>query len=236
MDATSSPGHDEVLRALRDAWAGQPDLTLATLFARLANEGLGFGATDADLLQALRREASIHPPRLTLADAALAAWSLQIRPPAGSLVDVTLHGNDVVVRRRGEDGPLRPSVWTFAGMEDACVGQELVLSTREEQQHRLGWVELITRLDPAVAEVPYEGWLRRRNLGDTVYLYITEQEQILLDHRLHIFEQERRDVRTRRLNWDAVAQWGIGKRLVVRLANGSMWESAPLQKVLVVAC
>lgn len=230
------PAQDEVLRALRDAWAGQPDLTLATLFARLANEGLGFGATDADLLRALRREASIHPPRLTLADAALAAWSLQVRSPAGSLADVTLHGNDVVVRRRGEEGPLRPSVWTFAGMEDACVGEQLVLGADEGQWLPLGRVELITRLNLDAAEPPYEGWLRRRDLGDTVYIYITEEEQILLDHRLHIFEQERREVRTRRLNWDAVAQWGIGKRIKVRLANGLMWESAPLQKVLVVAC
>lgn len=236
MDATSSPDHDEVLRAVRDAWAGQPDLTLATLFARLANSGLGFGSTDADLLQALRREASIHPPRLELADAALAAWSIRVRPPAQWLADVTLHGNDVVVRRRGEEGPLRPSVWTFVGMKDVSVGEDLRLGTDEEQWVNLGCIELITRLDVQAAEVPYGGWLRRRDLGETVYLYITGKEHILLDHRLHIFEQERREVRTWRLNWDAVAQWGIGKRLVVRLANGSMWESAPLQKVLVVAC
>ena len=42
-----------VLDAVRRVWEGQPDLTLPTLFAMLANRGVGWGAGDEDLLREL---------------------------------------------------------------------------------------------------------------------------------------------------------------------------------------
>ena len=50
IDPTRIPG---VLDAVRRAWEGQPDLSLPTLFGVLANEGIGWGSTDEDLVTAL---------------------------------------------------------------------------------------------------------------------------------------------------------------------------------------
>ena len=57
---------DPTLESLRRAWEGQPDLSLATFFAMLANRGIGWGASDAELVAELQRQAAVHPPLLPL--------------------------------------------------------------------------------------------------------------------------------------------------------------------------
>lgn len=57
---------DPTLAALRKAWEGQPDLSLPTLFALLANRGIGWGVSDAELVTELERQAEVHPPLLPL--------------------------------------------------------------------------------------------------------------------------------------------------------------------------
>lgn len=66
---------DPTLESLRRAWEGQPDLSLATFFAMLANRGIGWGASDAELVAELQRQAAVHPPLLPLDNGRIAeSW------------------------------------------------------------------------------------------------------------------------------------------------------------------
>ncbi|WP_408932804.1 hypothetical protein [Corynebacterium marquesiae] len=64
---------DPTLESLRRAWEGQPNLSLPTFFAMLANQGIGWGATDDELVAELERQARVHPPLLPLEDGRIAA-------------------------------------------------------------------------------------------------------------------------------------------------------------------
>src|SRR5699024_9586868 len=59
---------DAVLHALRRTSAGQPDLSLPTLMAMAATEGIGWGSSDEELMDYLTDIATQYPPELSPGD------------------------------------------------------------------------------------------------------------------------------------------------------------------------
>src|SRR5699024_2407536 len=61
---------DEVLRAVKVAWAGQPDLSLPTLMAMAGTQDIGWGSSDDELIDYLAGRAQKYPAELKPADVA----------------------------------------------------------------------------------------------------------------------------------------------------------------------
>lgn len=222
-----------VLDAVRRVWEGQPDLSLPTLFAMLANRGVGWGAGDEDLLRELAAMERIHPGELPLVDARVTArFLLHTDGPAHR---VMVDPWRVVVRRPGVTA--QPGVWRYATLRAASVGGPLVVTSAEGIDHRLGVLTLITLIDdaPTSTVVTLDG-RRRRGQGDEVHLItLTDDTTVLLSHGLDVFRVGRRELQHETRAWESLIACTPGRPLVVQPPGGGpVVEYAPVQEILVV--
>lgn len=220
-----------VLDAVRRVWEGQPDLSLPTLFGLLANRGIGWGATDEDLLRELATMEHMHPGTLPLLDARVTARFLLLTEAPAHRVMVDPWR--AVVRR--PEVSAQPGLWRYATIRPAFVGAPLVLTSAEGIDHRLGVLRSITLLDdspePTVADLT---GLRRRRVGDAVYLItLGDGGTVLLSHGFDLFAAGRRRLEHEVLRWETLAVCRPGEPLVVQGPGGGRpREFAPVQEII----
>ncbi|QGU03725.1 hypothetical protein [Corynebacterium comes] len=207
-----------VLDAVRRAWEGQPELSLPTLFGILANQGVGWGASDEDLLRALSTTERTHPGTLPLVDARVTSRYLLLTesPEHRVMVDPWR----VIVRRPGVSA--QPGVWDYATIRPAFVGSPLVITSAEGIDHRLGVLARISLLDaspdPGIADLT---GIRRRDLGDAVYLVtLRDGDTVVLSHGFDRFTAGRRSLDHEARPWDSLVACSPGQPLVVRSPGG----------------
>lgn len=215
QDPTRIPG---VLDAVRRVWEGQPELSLPTLFGLLANRGIGWGATDEDLLRELSAMERTRPGTLPLLDARVTARFLLFTEAPGRRVMVDPWR--VVVRRPGVSA--QPGVWHYATIRPAFVGSPLVITSAEGIDHRLGVLSNITLLDDMpTPTVPDLTGLKRRGMGDAVHLItFTDGSTAVLSHGLDHFTASRRRLEHESSVWESLPACRPGAPLVVQGPGG----------------
>ncbi|MDN6236461.1 hypothetical protein ACTXN7_09250 [Corynebacterium flavescens] len=213
---------DSTLRALRETWEGRPELSLATLFAMLQNQGIGWGASDEELVSALEHMSHVRPSLVPLADGRVSEgrWLLLT-----SGHRVTVDKSFIVVRpvnTRGVAG--QPVVWPYRNIRGAGPARPLVVTDDEGFEHRLGVVESVERQRIQRTEAHQVLALEdisRADIGDTVLVVRTEESMIVIDHGLHSFEPLRRELRRRDYSWQKIKRCIPGQELLVQ-SGGSL--------------
>ena len=177
---------DPTLESLRRAWEGQPNLSLPTFFAMLANQGIGWGATDDELVAELERQARVHPPLLPLEGGRIAAGEWLVLADAPTY-RITATPNHIIVRRPDT----QPVVWAYESIRSTGPGRPFTIRDTEGFEHRFGVVSSLMRLS---AECPDLNGLKRQDLGDFVFILRFAAAIGVLDHGLHLFAKENRRV------------------------------------------
>lgn len=220
------PKHVErTLGLLRDAWEGQPSLSLAQLLGKL-----GVVLSDATLVDALERQIHAHPPVLPLKAGRVSEgrWLLAtegfrvtltaeiviVRPTAGARS--TPRARRVGPGGEGLGQPEQPTIWGYDKVAGTGPGWPLSIVDAEGRRRRYGVVEELSRQRLDVPDL--QGRTRSR-MGDAVYVIKTEAETITVDHGLHVYKQERRTLSRADYKWDKVVECGVGKQLCL-LAGG----------------
>ncbi len=209
QDPLRIPG---VLEAVGRVWEGQPELSLPTLFGILANRGIGWGASDEDLLRELAVMERERPARLSLVDARYLILTTEHR--------VMVDPWRVIVRRPGVTA--QPGVWDYSSLRPVVVGGPLVLTSEDGIEHRLGEVTAIMLIDAhPTPTVPTLDGLQRREMEDRVYLLALEDEStVLLSHGLQRFHAGRRELAQDRLRWESLPACTPGQPLLVQPPGG----------------
>lgn len=215
---------DEVLGAVRNAWAGQPDLTLPTLMAMAANQSIGWGSSDEELIGYLESVAQNYPPEITpedLADGASFMLTMMDKGLRISLVDA-----HVIVRSHPTHQTV---VWEFDSFRTTGPGSPLVISDTAGIDHRLGITERITRLDSDAKRTDLEG-ISRADIGDAVYVIVSDDGRtVTLSRRLEVSSTDRRRLEVSNYQWNRVLSHAP---LIVELARGERLELGTPTKVL----
>lgn len=236
-DPTRIPAVAERLRA---AWEAQPSVPFAQLWAQLESLGVGFNATDTELVEAcdelLRRHPYSFAPVLS-GDAPSASPAprtvvVETADP-GPVVTLSVEPGEplgwAVVR--GRRAGVQPAVWRFRTVRACRAGAPLVVEDAEGFVHRLGVVERLTSARFAVAPgenaAALDG-LRRAELGDREFVVRFEDDSwALVGHALWWFRVGRRAVDARRLRWVGFESGMPGAPLLVR-TPGAELEELPL--------
>ena len=183
---------DPTLESLRRAWEGQPDLSLPTFFAMLANQGIGWGATDTELVAELERQAGVHPPLLPLEGGRIVeGMARACRRPH---LPHHRHPTHIIVRRPDT----QPVVWAYESIRPTGPGRPFTIRDAEGFEHRFGVVSSLMRLS---AERPDLNGLKRQDLGDFVFILRFAAAIGVLDHGLHLFAKENRRVARQDYSW-----------------------------------
>lgn len=215
---------DDVLRAVRNAWAGQPDLTLPTLMAMAANQGIGWGSSDDELIGFLDSLAEHYPPEIMPEDVIDGAGFLLTMMDKGlriSLVDA-----HVIVRSHPTHQTV---VWEFDTFRTTGPGFPLVITDTAGIDHRLGITERITSLDSDAKRDDLKG-LSRSDIGDAVYVIVSDDGRtVTLSRRLEVSSTDRRSLEVSNYQWNRVISHAP---LIVELAGGERLELGTPTKVL----
>lgn len=216
---------DPTLAALRKAWEGQPDLSLPTLFALLANRGIGWGVSDAELVTELERQAEVHPPLLPLEGGRVGTgvWLVLSDAPTSR---ITADSSRIIVRRPNA----QPVVWEYNAIRPTGPGRPFVVTDTEGFEHRLGIVSSIMRLDEPLPEL---SGLSRYELGDFVYVLRVGDAIAVLDHGLHLFHKENRRVVAYNYAWKRMEKCRPGEELELLLEGGDYARLGKVGEVLV---
>ena len=218
---------DEVLRAVKGAWAGQPDLSLPTLMAMASTQGIGWGSSDDELVDYLAELAQQYPAELKpgdLADGSGYMLSLMDNAMSISLIDAhvivhTPHRKQTVV-------------WKFASFRTMSPGFPLVSTDGEGIDHRLGVIERIIRMDIQQKRESLQG-LTRAEIGDVVHVVTTDDgTTIRLSRRVDIVAAARRSLEVESQQWTRVVQHSP---LVIELAGGTTMNLGTPATVLLAA-
>lgn len=202
-----------VIAALQRAWEGQPELSLPALMGVLTNRGIGWGATDAELISALGELEKEHPALLDAHPAA--PYTITTESPARQ---VTLSAGVAVVRS-GESAEAMPGVWAFESLRRTGPGRPLVVRDTEGIEHRLGVVRLISRLDAASA--PILGGLERAEVGAHRWLVVLQNgARAVVGQRIRVWEKHRREVTSRAYNWQRMLACAPGQDMVFSPVGG----------------
>ena len=218
VDSMQDPLHvDKTLQALRDAWEGQPELSLPTLFAMLQNQGIGWGCSDEELIKALRRLTFVHPPWLPLDNG---------RPSEGRWLlvtsghRITVDAESILVRPVSPQGaPGQPVSFSYTCMRGAGPGRPLVVKDSEGFEHRFGIVLSAQRQrsDQACPE-----GLSRADIGNIVFVVRTEESMIVIDHGLHSFHPLRRELKRKDYSWNQIVCCRRGQALILRAGGAKI--------------
>ncbi|AZA12158.1 hypothetical protein CGERO_09335 [Corynebacterium gerontici] len=125
-----------MIRALADAWAGQPDLSITQLLMQVENHHGGPGASDEEFLHVCQALASRYMARLPNgADFPVdAAYYLRT-----CSAEVIVNAQSVAILREGS----APSMWRYNSVGSAEVGNELVLVDSNLHRYAYGRVKSI---------------------------------------------------------------------------------------------
>ncbi len=179
----------------------------------LATRGAGWGASDAELVEALTEMEREHPSLIDAHPSSNLSISTASPPRLVTLA------NDVIVVRDAAEPAAMPSVWTFASLRRTGPGRPLVVRDTEEIEHRLGVVRLVSSFDPADAP-PLTG-LRRDALGEARWLVLFEDgNRAVVGPRLRVWEQHRRDVEARVIAWDRIVRCAAAENMEIAPAGG----------------
>ena len=216
---------DPTLESLRRAWEGQPDLSLATFFAMLANRGIGWGASDAELVAELQRQAAVHPPLLPLDNGRIAEgeWLGLAEAPTNRITATPTH---VIVRRP----QAQPVVWAYDSIRPTGPGRPFTIRDTEGFEHRFGVVTSLMRLSTTCPDLK---GLKRQELGDFVFVLRFSGAIGVLDHGLHLFAKENRRVTRQDYSWQRIEKCRPGEELEVILGGGESARLGAIEEVLV---
>ncbi|CAM3866153.1 hypothetical protein COFR110785_02845 [Corynebacterium frankenforstense] len=207
-----------VLDAVRRAWEGRPDLELATLFAMLGNEGIGWGADDEELIAALEAMAARHPESADTDTPGLVM--VRTESPAARLT-LDMAARRVTVRS-GVKGR-QPVSWLFEDVVRLRVGMPCVLRDSGGVDHRLGVVAGITVEAGRRARTSLRG-LTRGSLDRDVYaLRCTEgktERMVLAGRGLDVYAKVGREVEHEHLKWARLVSAEVGEQLRVAPRGG----------------
>ncbi|WP_293822583.1 hypothetical protein [uncultured Corynebacterium sp.] len=216
---------DPTLESLRRAWEGQPDLSLPTFFAMLANRGIGWGASDTELVAELERQAAVHPPLLPLEGGRVAAgeWLVLADAPAYRITATSTH---IIVRRPDT----QPVVWAYNSIRPTGPGRPFTIRDTEGFEHRFGVVSILMRLN---TERPNLEGLKRQELGDYVFVLRFCETIGVLDHGLHLFAKQNRRVTRQDYSWQRIEKCRPGEELEMILGGGESARLGTVQEILV---
>lgn len=231
-DPTRIPAVADRLRA---AWEAQPSVPFAQLWAQLESLGVGFNATDAELVEAcdelLRRHPYSFAPGGDAPSISAAPRTVEVETAnPGPVVTLSVEPGEplgwVVVR--GRRAGAQPVVWRCRKVRACRAGAPLVVEDAEGFAHRLGVVERLSAAEFSVApehnEVALEG-LRRAELGDREFVVRFEDDSwALVGHALWWFRVGRRAVDARRLRWVGFESGMPGAPLLVRTPGAGLKE------------
>lgn len=204
-----------ILDELRQTWEGQPDLPLATLFGVLANQGVGWGTPDDELVAALQKQRESHPGELVRNGEGRAASPVAIETTEPPHV-VTLSGTTAVVRSLS-DRERQPSVWEYASVRPTGPGRPLVVTDGEGIDHRLGVVTLLSAVDEGASPTG----LTRGAVGNFVWLVILSGgERLLITHRIHRWVVDGRVVTKTAHAWQKVVRCEVGESFAFAPSGG----------------
>ncbi|NMF32631.1 GTPase domain-containing protein [Corynebacterium ammoniagenes] len=218
---------DDVLHALRRTWAGQPDLSLPTLMAMAATQGIGWGSSDEELMDYLTDIATQYPPELSPGDITAGEGFML------SLLDKTMRISLIDAHVIVRNGPGHPTVvWEYDTFRTTGPGFPVVITDTSGIDHRLGVTERITRLDTQEKRESLQG-LSRADIGDIVYVIVTDDGRtIALSRRLEVASAQRRSLDVQTYQWTRVIQHAP---LVIELAGGEHMDLGTPAKVLLAA-
>ena len=236
-----------VVERLRTAWEAQPSVPFAQLWAQLESVGVGFNATDTELVEAcdelLRRHPYSFAPVLPGALSGVPSDAPSASPAPRTVVVETADPGPMATLSvepgeplgwavvRGRRAGVQPVVWRFRAVRACRAGAPLVVEDAEGFVHRLGVVERLTAAGFAVAPgknaAALEG-VRRAELGDREFVVRFEDDSwALVGHALWWFRVGRRAVDARRLKWVGFESGMPGAPLLVRTPGAGL-EELPL--------
>lgn len=137
----------KVLKAIRDAWEGQPDLSFGAIVGIFENHGLSWASTDGEVEDIAREIAAQNPPRLT--EEMLEEDSFVVRVVPNGRAEGTQYtvSRDYVVVDRGSGAVL--AAWRHQGIEQSTVGGPLKVRDSNGNLQRCGIIELISKNAPS---------------------------------------------------------------------------------------
>lgn len=236
-----------VVERLRAVWEAQPSVPFAQLWAQLESVGVGFNATDAELVEACDELLRLHPysfaPVLSGAPTASSSDAPSASSAPRTVVVETADPGPVVTLSvepgeplgwavvRGRRAGVQPVVWRFRAVRACRAGAPLVVEDAEGFVHRLGVVERLTSAGFSVAPgrnaAALQG-LRRAELGDRVFVVrFGDDSWALVGHALWWFRVGRRAVDARRMKWVGFESGMPGAPLLVRTPGAGL-EELPL--------
>lgn len=218
---------DEVLRAVKVAWAGQPDLSLPTLMAMAGTQGIGWGSSDNELIDYLAGLAQKYPAELKPADVADGSgYMLSLMDNAMSISLIDAHVIVYTPHRK------QTVVWKFESFRTMSPGFPLVITDGEGIDHRLGVIERISRMDIQQKRESLQG-LTRAEIGDVVHVVTTDDgTTIRLSRRVDIVAAARRSLEVQSQQWTRVVQHSP---LIIELAGGTTMNLGTPATVLLAA-
>ncbi|MBC3186057.1 hypothetical protein H7347_05620 [Corynebacterium sp. zg-331] len=201
---------EPLMNLLCDVWEAQPDLELSELWGILENRGIGWGATDEQVAEELRRILREHPVRV--GDEPALVYTTQ----PDHLVSI--HPGEGSVMVRHPDRSRQPAWWRLAAVVRARVGGPLVLRDEEGIDHRLGLIRGIDRIGTQRRDL---AGLRPELLGDAAYACRLEGgDLVVVGHGIDVYAKGRRSVTHSALRWAEIKAGAVGTGLVILPRGG----------------
>ncbi|MFP7364853.1 hypothetical protein SFC07_03610 [Corynebacterium callunae] len=208
-----------VLAELQETWEGQPELSLATLFGILANNGVGWGSEDEDLvrqLQIMRKQfpASLQGPVIDMRE----RYVVETENPQNL---VTVDPYRIVVRPLNQ--VRQPGIWEYRHIK-AFVGAPLHIEDRAGTTHHLGTTVRIRLVDEKpLPQVDQLNNMKQQDIGDQVFLVLLEDgSYVLIERNLSVFVEQRCSVDKQKFKWVKLAECAVGKELKVQSNTGML--------------
>lgn len=218
-----------VIEELEQTWEGQPDLSLSTLFGILDTQGIRWGSSDEELVDALRSIRKRYPPNLPTR--VTARYVVDTESPAHR---ISLDPFRACIRRLipGQQRP-QPGVWDYDSIVRCRVGDILVICDEEKINHKFGVVSGISLVNDAPAqEVNSLDGARRRDMDNVYWIDLVGGHGVLLDHGMDVYTKSRRHVEHRRISWETIVQARHGSQLQVQCTGGEIHEFGQVERII----
>ena len=226
---------ESTLKALQQAWEGQPDLSLGQLLSMATDHTFGWGTEDEEIANRLQDMAANNPAELPIDDGKVrGAWLLQTDQPRRR---VSIDGQLLISRALDAQGrPGQPTVWEYSHIRPTGPYRRLMVTDCAGCEHSMGITVAMRRL-PTVSselgELKDLTGLRRLDMGERVYLLQTSEGSVVLDHGVHVFSTSRRQLHRRDFGWEKIEQGTLAQQLTIVGRNGVVEQLGELMRILV---